>query len=101
MAGIAEMLTELVKTYKAISGAEVLFPSGREVIGKCPRCGSALLVVALLLVLAGGGALYWFKLRKPKPQTKGPADLDDYDYGEDDEEYENEDEPEETEVADE
>lgn len=65
--------------------------------------GSGLLVVAMLIVLAGGGALYWFKLRKPKPQTKGPADLDDYDYGEDDEyeEYENEDEPEETEVADE
>lgn len=65
--------------------------------------GSGLLVVALLIVLAGGGALYWFKLRKQKPQTKGSADLDDYDYGEDDEyeEYENEDEPEETEVADE
>ena len=64
--------------------------------------GSGLLVVVLLIVLAGG-ALYWFKLRKPKPQTKGSADLDDYDYGEDDEyeEYENEDEPEETEVADE
>ena len=58
--------------------------------------------MALLIVLAGGGALYWFKLRKPKAQTKGPADLDDYDYGEDDEyeEYENEDEPEETEDAD-
>ena len=40
MTGIAEMLTELVKTYQVISGAEVLFPSGREVIGKCPRCGS-------------------------------------------------------------
>ena len=40
MTGIADMLTELVKTYKVISGAEVLFPSGREVIGKCPRCGS-------------------------------------------------------------
>ena len=40
MTGIAEMLTELVKTYKVISGAEVLFPSGREIIGKCPRCGS-------------------------------------------------------------
>lgn len=39
MTGIAEMLTELVKTYQVISGAEVLFPSGREVIGKCPRCG--------------------------------------------------------------
>ena len=40
MTGIADMLMELVKTYKVISGAEVLFPSGREVIGKCPRCGS-------------------------------------------------------------
>lgn len=40
LSGIAEMLSELVRTYSAISGAEVLFPSGREVIGKCPRCGS-------------------------------------------------------------
>lgn len=53
----------------------------------------------------GGGALYWFKLRKKKPDTKGPVDLDDYDYGDEDEdeEYENEDdadEPEEMEDAD-
>ena len=40
MTGIADMLTELVKTYQVISGAEVLFPSGREIVGKCPRCGS-------------------------------------------------------------
>ena len=40
MTGIAEMLTELVKTYQVISGAEVLFPSGRPVVGKCPRCGA-------------------------------------------------------------
>ena len=39
-------------------------------------------VILLLLALAGGGALYWFKLRKPKTGTKGPADLDDYDFGE-------------------
>ena len=38
MAGIAAMLNELVQTYKPISGAEVLFPSGREVVGRCPRC---------------------------------------------------------------
>ena len=55
--------------------------------------------------VAGGGALYWVKLRKKKPDTKGPVDLDDYDYGDEDEdeEYENEDdadEPEETEDAD-
>jgi DNA topoisomerase-3 len=37
--GITAMLRELVKTYKAVKGAEVLFPSGREIVGKCPRCG--------------------------------------------------------------
>ena len=54
--------------------------------------GSGLVVIVLLLALAGGGALYWFKLRKPKADTKGPADLDDYDFGEadDDTEYETE-----------
>jgi DNA topoisomerase-3 len=39
MDGITSMLQELVKTYTPVEGAEVLFPSGREVIGKCPRCG--------------------------------------------------------------
>lgn len=54
----------------------------------------------LLLVLGGGGALYWFKLRKKKPDAKGPVDLDDYDYGEEDygEEYETE--PDEAETTD-
>jgi len=37
---INEMVKTLVKDYKVIDGAEVLFPSGRTVIGKCPRCGS-------------------------------------------------------------
>lgn len=40
MDGIAAMLHELVQTYKPIPGAEVLFPSGREVVGRCPRCGA-------------------------------------------------------------
>ena len=40
MAEISLMVNELVKTYSVIKGAEVLFPSGRDVIGKCPRCGS-------------------------------------------------------------
>lgn len=39
MAEISLMVNELVKTYSVIKGAEVLFPSGREVVGKCPRCG--------------------------------------------------------------
>ena len=40
MDGIAAMLNELVQTYKPIPGTEVLFPSGREVVGRCPRCGA-------------------------------------------------------------
>ena len=64
---------------------------------------SGFLLVVLLLAVAGGGAVYWFKFRKKKPDAKGPADLDDYDYGEDDdEEYEIEDdaEPEEADAED-
>lgn len=38
MDGITAMLGELMQTYNPIPGAEVLFPSGREVVGKCPRC---------------------------------------------------------------
>ena len=39
--GIAAMLRELVQTYEAVEGAEVLFPSDRERVGTCPRCGGA------------------------------------------------------------
>lgn len=37
---IADMLSDLTKNYHTVQGAEVLFPSGRDVIGRCPRCGS-------------------------------------------------------------
>lgn len=37
---IKDMVEGLVRNYKAVDGAEVLFPSGRTVVGKCPRCGS-------------------------------------------------------------
>ncbi len=58
---------------------------------------SALGVILLLLIGGGAGALYYFKLRKPKADTKGPDDLDDYDYGEDDDtDYETESEEEQT-----
>ena len=40
MAGITDMVETLVQTYRPVLGAEVLFPSGRTVVGKCPRCGS-------------------------------------------------------------
>ena len=39
MAEICAMLRELVSTYQAVPGAEVLFPSRYETVGKCPRCG--------------------------------------------------------------
>ncbi len=65
------------------------------------KSGNPLLIVVVLLVLAGGGAVYYFKFRKPKADTKGNADLDDYDYGEpedgDEEEYETEEDTEDNE----
>ncbi len=36
---IEQMLRELVYNAKPVPGSEDLFPSGRPVIGKCPRCG--------------------------------------------------------------
>ena len=42
------------------------------------------LIILLVLALAGGGAaLYYFKFRKPKADTTGHDDLDEYDFGED------------------
>ncbi len=51
--------------------------------------GQIFLIVILIAALAGGGAYYFLKIKgKNKPQTKGPSDLDDYDFGdEDDGEY--------------
>jgi hypothetical protein len=39
-------------------------------------------IVLAVLLLAGGVAVYFLKFKKKKPDTKGPVDLDDYDYGE-------------------
>ena len=48
------------------------------------------LVVFLVVALIGGAALYFFKFRKPKADTKGGDELDEYDFGEDEDD---EDEP--------
>lgn len=47
-------------------------------------------VLILLIAGAGGGAFYWFKIRKPKDKTSGNSDLDDYDFGQDDDDYDEE-----------
>ena len=50
------------------------------------KTGGGLLAILLALALAGGGSFYYLKFMKKKPDTKGSADLDDYDYGDDEEE---------------
>ena len=47
-------------------------------------------VLILLIAGAGGGAFYWFKIRKPKDKTIGSNDLDDYDFGQDEDDYDEE-----------
>ena len=37
---ITDMLDELVQTRQTVPSADRLFPSGRKVVGRCPRCGS-------------------------------------------------------------
>ena len=52
--------------------------------------GAGGLIVFLVVALAGGGAaLYYFKFKKPRADTKGSDDLDEYDFG-DDEDLEDE-----------
>ena len=38
MESITAMLRELMQTYEVVPGSDVLFPSGKEVVGRCPRC---------------------------------------------------------------
>ena len=46
--------------------------------------GGGLLAVVGLVLLAGGGAAYFVMFKKKKPDVKGSADLDEYDYGDGD-----------------
>jgi len=90
----ATNMTECVgKEAKIEVPAEPTEPAAEEPEKKSGVGG--ILVVLLIVALGGGAAFYIFKQKKAKPQTKGSADLDDYDYGEDEYEFEPyEDEPE-------
>ena len=46
---------------------------------------AALLPILLIVVLGAGGAYYFLKVRKRKPDTSGATDLDDYAFPDDDE----------------
>jgi flagellar basal body-associated protein FliL len=47
-----------------------------------------ILIVVLIVAVGGGLAYFLLKKKKPDPKTKGKTDLDDYDYGiDDDDEY--------------
>ena len=82
-------MTECAGTVKATEPEPTTEPV--EEPAEEPTNNSGVLLVVLLLAAGGGGALYWFKFRKEKPSTKGPVDLDDYDYGDEDgEDYETE-----------
>ena len=68
------------------SGPEPQEPEETEAPEKEAKGGAGGLLVFLAAVLLGGGAaLYYFKFRKPKADTKGGDELDEYDFGEDDE----------------
>ena len=39
IADIEHMVSDLVSYYRPVAEASILFPTGRTVVGKCPRCG--------------------------------------------------------------
>ena len=69
-------------------------PEEPEPPAKENKGGMGSLLVLLIVALAGGGALYYFKLRKPKADVSGSSDLSEYD-------FDDEDEPEDEEMEDE
>ena len=51
-----------------------------------------ILVILLIVGALGGGAFYYFRFMKNKPQVKGHSDLDEYDFDDDDEDEDSDEE---------
>ena len=55
LADIEHMVSGLVSDYTPVAEASVLFPTGRTVVGKCPRCGGVVSRGKERLLLRGSG----------------------------------------------
>ena len=65
-----------MEQYERCAGREVTEHATAYRLGGCAQNGSAgLIVIVLPAPVGGGGALYWFKLPKPK-RHRGADDLD-------------------------
>lgn len=92
MAGVVNTACPVCATNMSVCAGkepEPETPEPEEPAQNATGLNPAILLVVLAL-LGGGGALAYFKLVKNKPKTKGNDNLDDYDYGEDDADQEDE-----------
>ena len=71
---ITAMLTELTDRYEAVKDAAALFPSDKESLGKCPRCGASVVEISKGFVCENrdcGFAIWkenkFFTAKKKKP----------------------------------
>lgn len=83
LSGIVGMTSDLVKAYPFLSEAEAnRFDTGRESIGKCPRCGSAglcrqgqllLLEQGMLFLYVGGQQVFLFQEKEADQENRRRA----------------------------
>lgn len=83
-------MTECVGTEKIPETEPVMPTEPSEPVEDPSEQGNSMGILVVVLIVAVGGGLAYFllKKKKPDPKTKGKTDLDDYDYGiDDDDEY--------------
>ena len=80
--GITAMLKDLIEHYEAVKDASVLFPSDKESLGKCPRCGGSVVELKKGFVCENrdcGFAIWkeskFFTAKKKKPTTAFVTEL--------------------------